>query len=98
MLSSPEIKAEVKIIFQTVEDLHIVSQTLGIGTTGDYPTPGGIESLTAFMNFYEGKMLEHTSKFVFSFNRFLSCLSNFLVTIKNYYTLANHNISRLSLW
>jgi hypothetical protein len=33
MLSSPEIKAEVKIIFQTVEDLHIACpKTLGIGT------------------------------------------------------------------
>jgi amidophosphoribosyltransferase len=33
MLSSPEIKAEVKIIFQTVEDLHTACpKNLGIGT------------------------------------------------------------------
>jgi amidophosphoribosyltransferase len=34
MLSSPEIKAEVKIIFQTVEDLHTACpKNLGIGTS-----------------------------------------------------------------
>ena len=43
MLSSPEINAEVKIIFQTVEDLHIACpKNLGDWYfTGDYPTPGG---------------------------------------------------------
>jgi hypothetical protein len=30
--SSPEIKAEVKIIFQTVEDLHTACPKIGIGT------------------------------------------------------------------
>jgi amidophosphoribosyltransferase len=73
MLSSPEIKAEVKIIFQTVEDLHIACpKHFGIGITGDYPTPGGNRVVNrAFMNFYEGKMLEHTSKFPYLvFNRF----------------------------
>jgi amidophosphoribosyltransferase len=38
MLSSPEIKAEVKIIFQTVEDLHTACpKNLGLVLTGDYP-------------------------------------------------------------
>ena len=58
MLSSPEIKAEVKIIFQTVEDLHIACpKHLGDWYfTGDYPTPGGDRVVNrAFMNFYEGK-------------------------------------------
>jgi amidophosphoribosyltransferase len=57
MLSSPEIKAEVKIIFQTVEDLHIACpKNLGDWYfTGDYPTPGVTGLLVAFMNFYEGK-------------------------------------------
>ncbi|MGO4817345.1 amidophosphoribosyltransferase [Flavobacterium sp. W22_SRS_FP1] len=58
MLSSPEIKAEVKIIFQTVEDLHIACpKNLGDWYfTGDYPTPGGNRVVSrAFMNFYEGK-------------------------------------------
>ncbi len=58
MLSSSEIKAEVKIIFQTVEDLHIACPT-NLGDwyfTGDYPTPGGNRVVNrAFMNFYEGK-------------------------------------------
>lgn len=58
MLSSPEIKAEVKIIFQTVEDLHIACpKNLGDWYfTGDYPTAGGNRVVNrAFMNFYEGK-------------------------------------------
>ncbi|EJG01099.1 MULTISPECIES: amidophosphoribosyltransferase [Flavobacterium] len=58
MLSSPEINAEVKIIFQTVEDLHrACPKNLGDWYfTGDYPTPGGNRVVNrAFMNFYEGK-------------------------------------------
>jgi amidophosphoribosyltransferase len=58
MLSSPEIKAEVKIIFQTVDDLHIACpKNLGDWYfTGDYPTPGGNRVVNrAFMNFYEGE-------------------------------------------
>ncbi|MBF0694571.1 MAG: amidophosphoribosyltransferase [Flavobacterium sp.] len=58
MLSSPEIKAEVKIIFQTVENLHIACpKNMGDWYfTGDYPTPGGNRVVNrAFMNFYEGK-------------------------------------------
>jgi amidophosphoribosyltransferase len=58
MLSSPEIKAEVKIIFQTVEDLHVACpKNLGDWYfTGNYPTPGGNRVVNrAFMNFYEGK-------------------------------------------
>ncbi len=58
MLSSPEINAEVKIIFQTVADLHLACpKNLGDWYfTGDYPTPGGNRVVNrAFMNFYEGK-------------------------------------------
>jgi len=58
LLSSPEIHAEVKIIFQTVENLHIACpKNLGDWYfTGDYPTPGGNRVVNkAFMNFYEGK-------------------------------------------
>jgi amidophosphoribosyltransferase len=58
LLSTPEINAEVKIIFQTVENLHI-SCPKNLGDwyfTGDYPTPGGNRVVNkAFMNFYEGK-------------------------------------------
>ena len=57
MLSSPEIKAKVKIIFQTVENLHIACpKNLGDWYfTGDYPTPGGNRVVNrAFINFYEG--------------------------------------------
>jgi amidophosphoribosyltransferase len=58
LLSSPQINAEVKIIFQTVEDLHIACpKNLGDWYfTGDYPTDGGNRVVNrAFMNFYEGK-------------------------------------------
>jgi amidophosphoribosyltransferase len=58
MLSSSDIKANVKIIFQTVEDLHkACPKNLGDWYfTGDYPTPGGNRVVNrAFMNFYEGK-------------------------------------------
>ncbi|MEN9488698.1 MAG: hypothetical protein RL494_963 [Bacteroidota bacterium] len=58
MLTSDSVKANVKIIFQTVEDLHIACpKNLGDWYfTGDYPTPGGNRVVNrAFMNFYEGK-------------------------------------------
>lgn len=57
MLSTPETKAEVKIIFQTVENLHVACpKNLGDWYfTGDYPTPGGNRVVNkAFINFYEG--------------------------------------------
>jgi amidophosphoribosyltransferase len=58
LLTSESIKAEVKIIFQTVKDLHIACpKNLGDWYfTGDYPTPGGNRVANqAFINFYEGK-------------------------------------------
>lgn len=58
MLHSEEIKAEVKIIFQSIENLHkACPKNLGDWYfTGDYPTPGGNRVVNrAFMNFYEGK-------------------------------------------
>ncbi len=58
LLHPEDIKAEVKIIFQTVENLHVACpKNLGDWYfTGDYPTPGGNRVVNkAFMNFYEGK-------------------------------------------
>lgn len=58
MLVSDTINAEVKIIFQSVENLHkACPKNLGDWYfTGDYPTPGGNRVVNrAFMNFYEGK-------------------------------------------
>ena len=57
MLTSKEVKADVKIIFQKVEDLHkACPKNLGDWYfTGNYPTPGGNRVVnTAFINFYEG--------------------------------------------
>lgn len=58
-LLKPEgIQAEVAIIFQSVDNLHLACPNhLGDWYfTGDYPTPGGNRVVNrAFMNFYEGK-------------------------------------------
>ena len=57
ILTASEIKAKVKIIFQTVENLHLACpKNLGDWYfTGDYPTPGGNRVVNrAFINFYEG--------------------------------------------
>lgn len=57
LLHTDDIKAEVKIIFQTVENLHVACpKNLGDWYfTGDYPTPGGNRVVNrAFINFYEG--------------------------------------------
>jgi amidophosphoribosyltransferase len=58
MLTPDNTKAEVKIIYQTVANLHIACpKNLGDWYfTGDYPTDGGNRVVNrAFMNYYEGK-------------------------------------------
>lgn len=58
LLSPVDIKAEVQIIYQTVENLHqACPKNLGDWYfTGNYPTPGGNRVVNrAFINFYEGK-------------------------------------------
>ena len=58
LLTTEDVNAEVKIIFQTVDNLHIACpKNLGDWYfTGDYPTPGGNRVVNrAFINFYEGK-------------------------------------------
>jgi amidophosphoribosyltransferase len=56
MLKTKDIKADVEVIYQTVENLHIACpDNLGDWYfTGDYPTPGGNRVVNqAFINFYE---------------------------------------------
>ncbi|MFT6748713.1 MAG: amidophosphoribosyltransferase [Flavobacterium sp.] len=58
ILTTSDVRAEVKIIFQTVDNLHLACpKNLGDWYfTGDYPTPGGNRVVNrAFINFYEGK-------------------------------------------
>lgn len=58
LLSEKSVKAEVKIIYQTVDNLHkACPHNLGDWYfTGNYPTFGGNRVVNrAFMNFYEGK-------------------------------------------
>ena len=58
LLTEPEIKAEVKIVYQNIESLHeAIPNDLGDWYfTGDYPTPGGNKVVnTSFINYIEGK-------------------------------------------
>ena len=58
LLTPKGTKAKVKIIYQTIEDLHAsCSNHKGDWYfTGNYPTPGGIKVVCkAFMNYIEGK-------------------------------------------
>ncbi|CAL2081901.1 amidophosphoribosyltransferase [Tenacibaculum sp. 190524A02b] len=57
MLKTPEIKAQVEVIYQPVSKLHkACPENLGDWYfTGDYPTDGGHRVVNqAFINFYEG--------------------------------------------
>jgi amidophosphoribosyltransferase len=58
MLKTPDIKAEIKIVYQTIENLHIaIPDHLGDWYfTGNYPTPGGNRVVNrSFINFIEGR-------------------------------------------
>ena len=53
-------KAELEIVFQTVDGLHKACPNhLGDWYfTGDYPTPGGVRVVNrAYVNFMEGKLV-----------------------------------------
>ena len=57
LISEENINAKVKVIFQTVDDLHkACPKDLGDWYfTGDYPTPGGNRVVNkAYINFFEG--------------------------------------------
>ncbi|MFP3861039.1 MAG: amidophosphoribosyltransferase, partial [Bacteroidales bacterium] len=58
LLKADNIKAEVEIVYQSVENLHkACPDNKGDWYfTGNYPTPGGNKVVnTAFINFIEGK-------------------------------------------
>ncbi|WP_304516782.1 amidophosphoribosyltransferase [Cecembia rubra] len=58
IITTSEIKAEVKVLYQTVENLHkCIPDHLGDWYfTGDFPTSGGMRVVNrAFANFMEGK-------------------------------------------
>ena len=58
MLKPDDCKAEVEIIYQTIENLHVAcpNDTGDWYFTGDYPTPGGNKVVnTSFINYIEGK-------------------------------------------
>jgi len=58
MLKGPDIKAELKVVYQTVENLHKAcpNHRGDWYFTGDYPTPGGNKVVnTAFINYIEGR-------------------------------------------
>ena len=58
LLKTENISSEIKIIFQSIENLHMAcpNDTGDWYFTGDFPTPGGKKVVNkAFINFYEGK-------------------------------------------
>jgi amidophosphoribosyltransferase len=58
LLTPPECKASVQVIYQTIEDLHtaIPNHKGDWYFTGDYPTPGGNKVVNrAFINYIEGR-------------------------------------------
>ena len=58
LLTHKDINAEVKIIYQSVDDLHkaVPNNTGDWYFTGNYPTPGGNKVVNqAFINYVEGK-------------------------------------------
>lgn len=61
MLTPADVKAEVKIVYQTIEGLHraVPDNTGDWYFSGNYPTPGGNKLANqAYINYYEG----HASK------------------------------------
>ena len=58
LVTSPEVKAEVEVVFQSIENLHeaLPEHKGDWYFTGDYPTPGGNKVVNkAFINYIEGK-------------------------------------------
>ena len=58
LVKEKEIKAEVQIIFQTIEDLHEAcpEHTGDWYFTGNYPTPGGNKVVNkSFINYIENR-------------------------------------------
>ena len=58
IIKPPEVKAEIKIMYQRIEDLHLAcpNHTGDWYFTGKFPTPGGNRVMNkAFLNYYEGK-------------------------------------------
>ena len=58
MLKTKDVKADIKIVYQSIENLHkaIPENNGDWYFTGNYPTPGGNKVVnTSFINFIEGK-------------------------------------------
>ncbi|TVQ06450.1 MAG: amidophosphoribosyltransferase [Bacteroidetes bacterium] len=58
MLHTPDVNAEIEIVFQTIEDLHAAcpGHKGDWYFTGEYPTPGGNKVCNrSFVNYIEGK-------------------------------------------
>lgn len=58
MLTESDIKAKVKIIYQSIEDLHaaLPNDKGDWYFTGNYPTPGGNKVVNkSFINYIEGR-------------------------------------------
>ena len=57
MITDRHIRPEVKVVYQTIENLHLAipGHTGDWYFTGDYPTPGGNKVVTrSFLNYIHG--------------------------------------------
>ncbi|MBC7568776.1 MAG: amidophosphoribosyltransferase, partial [Spirosoma sp.] len=60
IITPPNLRAEVAVVYQTVENLHVAcpNHSGDWYFTGNYPTPGGNNVVNkAFVNFMEGKLV-----------------------------------------
>ncbi|MFA8301263.1 MAG: hypothetical protein ACEPOV_13935 [Hyphomicrobiales bacterium] len=58
LVKAPEVKADVEVIYQSIEDLHkcLPDNNGDWYFTGNYPTPGGNKVVNqSFINYFEGK-------------------------------------------
>jgi amidophosphoribosyltransferase len=58
LVTPPDCRAKVQVVFQTIEDLHeaIPNNTGDWYFTGNYPTPGGNKVVNrSFINYIEGR-------------------------------------------
>jgi amidophosphoribosyltransferase len=71
MLTSKDIKAEVQIVFQSIEDMHKAcpNNSGDWYFSGNYPTPGGNRLVnSAFINYIEGEE-NITRQYALNFNK-----------------------------
>ena len=86
MLKEKDIKADVEVIYQSIDNLHkACPDDLGDWYfSGDYPTPGGNKGVNqAYINYYEGS---NSRAYWFIADSYLPKTTSQLITLKNAFT------------